>query len=87
MYHLAAECKKMYKFSSSILVQILSTFVRKFCIKTVQMPSIGKLLKCSKIKGFLALIGVLAKAQPSMGNNPMVGATVAVAVAVENASK
>ena len=51
------------------------------------MPTTSKLLKCSKIKGLRALIGALAKAQPSMGNNPMVGATVAVAVAVENASK
>ena len=51
------------------------------------MALTSKLLKCSKIKGLLALIGVIAKAQPSMGNNPMVGATVAVAVAVENASK
>ena len=53
------------------------------------MASTCILLKHSKIKGLLALIGVLTKAQPSMGNNPMVGATVAVAVAVavENASK
>ena len=51
------------------------------------MPTTSKLLKCSKIMGLRALIGALTKAQPSMGNNPMVGATVAVAVAVENASK
>lgn len=51
------------------------------------MPTTSKLLKCGKIKGFRALIGVRAKAQPSMSNNPMVGDTVAVAVAVENASK
>ena len=51
------------------------------------MPSTGKLIKCSKIKGLRALNGVLTKAQPSMGNNLMAGATVAVAVAVENASK
>ena len=51
------------------------------------MASASKLLKCSKIKGLWALIGALAKAQPSLGNNPMVGATVAVAVAVENASR
>ena len=51
------------------------------------MSLTSKFLKCSKIKGLLVLIGVIAKAQPSMGNNPMVGATVAVAVAVENASK
>jgi len=49
------------------------------------MSLTSKLLKRSKIKGLRALIGVRAKAQPSMGNNPMVGAT--VAVAVENASK
>ncbi len=59
----------------------------KNIMKSVQIASTCNLLKCSKIKGLLALIGVLAKAQPSMGNNPMVGATVAVAVAVENASK
>ena len=49
------------------------------------MSLTSKLIKCSKIKGLRALIGFLTKAQPSMGNNPMVGAT--VAVAVENASK
>ena len=59
----------------------------KFIVKTVQMSLTRKLLKCGKIKGLRALIGVLTKAQPSMGNNPMVGATVAVAVAVENAQK
>ena len=73
----------MDKLNSSNPVQILSTLVRKFIIKTVQMASTGKLLECSKIKGLRALIDVLAKAQPSMGNNPMVGAT----VAVENAQK
>ena len=77
----------MGKLGSANSVQILSTFVRKFIIKTVQMSLTSKFLKCSKIKGLRALIGVLTKAQPSMGNNPMVGATVAVAVAVENASK
>ena len=46
------------------------------------MSLTSKLLKSSKIRGLWALIGVLAKVQPSMG-----GATVAVAVAVENASK
>ena len=51
------------------------------------MSLTSKLLKSSKIKDLWALIGVLAKAQPSMGNTSMVGATVAVAVAVENASK
>ena len=51
------------------------------------MSLTSKLIKCSKIKGLRALIGFLTKVQPSMGNNPMVGATVAVAVAVENASK
>ena len=51
------------------------------------MSLASKLFKVSKIKGLRTLIGVLTKAQPSMGNNPMVGATVAVAVAVENASK
>ena len=56
-------------------------------MKSVQNASACNSLKCSKIKGLRALIGVLTKAQPSMGNNPMVGATVAVAVAVENASK
>ena len=77
----------MNEFSSSRSVQILSTFMWNFIIKTVQISLASKLFKYSKIKGLRTLIGVLTKAQPSMGNNPMVGATVAVAVAVENASK
>ena len=59
----------------------------KNIMKSVRNASASKSFKCSKIKGLRALIGVLTKAQPSMGNNPMVGATVAVAVAVENAQK
>ena len=51
------------------------------------MTLTSKLFKCSKIKGLRDLIGVLTKAQHSMGNNPMVGATVAVVVAAENASE
>ena len=77
----------MDKLGSVNSVQVLSTFIWKFIIKAVQMSLTSKFLKYSKIKGLRALIGALAKAQPSMGNNPMVGATVAVAVAVENASK
>ena len=51
------------------------------------MTLTSKSFKYSKIKGLRVLFGPLTKVQPSMGNNPMVGATVAVAVAVENASK